>query len=260
MRRAGFLPMVLVIAVAIVTGGCVAQQKFDEVRAQNRIQQQRITDLEGQLASCRLQLDQSVKQLETLQSRNSTDIGAKDAEIAALEKDIEAKKALIGRMQAQLLRSGAALPMELSVQLKEFADRNKMVTFDAASGMLKFESDLLFELGSDKVAPEAVASVKALCDIMNSKEAKDFDVVIAGHTDDVPIKKPATRAKHPTNWHLSVHRSIAVLNIMTANKVAPTRVSVRGFGEYRPIAPNKPGKKGNPANRRVELYIVPSGT
>jgi chemotaxis protein MotB len=95
---------------------------------------------------------------------------------------------------------------------------------------------------------------------MNSKEAKAFDVVIAGHTDDVPIKKPATREKHPTNWHLSVHRSIAVLNIMTANNMDPTRVSVRGFGEYRPVAPNKPDKKGNAENRRVELYIVPSGT
>jgi chemotaxis protein MotB len=260
MRRAGFLSMVLALALAIVTGGCVAQQQFDEVKAQNRIQQQRITDLEGELGACQLQLAQSVKQLETLQGRNSAEVGGKDAEIAALEKDIEAKKALIAKMQAQLLRSGAALPMELSVKLQDFANRYKMVTFDAGSGMLKFESDLLFELGSDTVAPEAVASVKALCDIMNSKEAQEFDVVIAGHTDDVPIKKPATREKHPTNWHLSVHRSIAVLNIMTANNMDPTRVSVRGFGEYRPIAENKPNKKGNPANRRVELYIVPSGT
>ena len=95
---------------------------------------------------------------------------------------------------------------------------------------------------------------------MNSKEAQQFDVVIAGHTDDVPIKKAATKQKHPTNWHLSVHRSIAVLNVMTANKVDPTRVSVRGFGEYRPMTENKPNKRGNPTNRRVELYIVPSGT
>jgi chemotaxis protein MotB len=260
MPRAGFLPMVLMLAIAIAIGGCTSQQKYDEVKAQNRIQQQRVTDLEGELGACQLQLAQSVKQLETLQGRNSTELGGKDAEIAALEKDIEAKKALIARMQAQLLRSGAALPMELSVKLQDFASRNKMVTFDQSSGMLKFESDLLFELGSDTVAPQAVGSVKALCAIMNSKEAQEFDVVIAGHTDDVPIKKPATREKHPTNWHLSVHRSIAVLNIMTANNMDPTRVSVRGFGEYRPIAENTPNKKGNAENRRVELYIVPSGT
>ena len=260
MRSARFLGIVLVLAVAIGTSGCISQQKYDDAKAQNRIQQQRITDLEGELGACELQLAQSAKQIETLQGRNIAELGGKDAEIEALEKDIADKKSLIARMQAQLLRGGAALPMELSVMLQDFASRNKMVTFDADSGMLKFESDLLFELGSDKVAPEAVGSVKALCGIMNSKEAQNFDVLIAGHTDDVPIKKAATKAKHPTNWHLSVHRSIAVLNVMTANKVAPTRVSVRGFGEYRPVAANKASKRGNAANRRVEIFIVPSGT
>ena len=260
MRSARFLGIVLVLAVAIGISGCISQQQYDDAKAQNRIQQQRITDLEGELGACELQLAQSAKQIETLQGRNSAELGGKDAEIEALEKDIADKKSLIARMQAQLLRGGAALPMELSVMLQDFASRNKMVTFDAESGTLKFESDLLFELGSDKVAPEAIGSVKALCGIMNSKEAQNFDVIIAGHTDDVPIKKAATKAKHPTNWHLSVHRSIAVLNVMTANKVAPTRVSVRGFGEYRPVAANKASKRGNAANRRVEIFIVPSGT
>ncbi|MCK5175184.1 MAG: OmpA family protein, partial [Planctomycetes bacterium] len=64
---------------------------------------------------------------------------------------------------------------------------------------------------------------------------------------------------HPTNWHLSVHRAISVLNVMTQNKVSPKRLSVRGFGEFRPAEPNKADKKGNAANRRVEIFIVPSG-
>jgi len=260
MRSGKFLWIVLVLAMAMVTSSCVSQQQHNELRAQNRIQQQRITDLESEVGASELRLEQLQKQMETMQGQSSADIGAKSAEIAALEKDIENKKSLIARMQAQLLRSGAALPMELSVMLEDFAKDNEMVTYDESSGMLKFESDLLFELGSDKVAPEAVESVKALCKIMNSEQARDFDVIIAGHTDDVPIKKKATKAKHPTNWHLSVHRAIAVLNIMTANKMAPTRVSIRGFGEYRPIAPNKARKKGNAANRRVEIFIVPSGT
>lgn len=66
--------MVLVLAVAIVTGGCVSRQQYDEVRAQNRIQQQRVTDLEGELGSCQLQLAQSGKQMETLQGRNSAEL------------------------------------------------------------------------------------------------------------------------------------------------------------------------------------------
>jgi len=104
-----------------------------------------------------------------------------------------------------------------------------------------------------------VEAVKALCKILNTDQAKEFDIIIAGHTDDLPISKPDTKAKHPTNWYLSAHRGISVLDLMTANGIVSERVSVRGFGEFRPIVPNEPGKKGNPQNRRVEIYIVPKG-
>jgi chemotaxis protein MotB len=50
-----------------------------------------------------------------------------------------------------------------------------------------------------------------------------------------------------------------VLDVMTTNSLDPKRLSIRGFGEYRPVAPNAPNKKGNPQNRRVEIYIVPEG-
>jgi chemotaxis protein MotB len=114
-------------------------------------------------------------------------------------------------------------------------------------------------VGSDKVAPEATKAIRALCDILNTEEAKKFDIIIAGHTDNIPIEKPATLAKHPNNWYLSVHRAVSVLNVMAENKIDPKRMSARGFGEYRPIAENQAGNKGNPLNRRVEIFIVPEG-
>ena len=134
-----------------------------------------------------------------------------------------------------------------------------MVTYDPSKGIVKFKSDLLFERGSDVVAPAAVDAVVSLCQILASEQAKQFDIIIAGHTDDIPIGKPETRRKHPTNWHLSAHRAISVLNIMEKNNIDSGRLSARGFGEYRPVAPNKPNKKGNAQNRRVEIYIVAQG-
>jgi chemotaxis protein MotB len=260
MRTGRFSVVVVLCVVFMMITGCVSEEQYKDLRAQNRIQQNRIAEMESQLSDAQMQVEQLQKQLQGLLGRSGTDIGAKDAEIAALEKDIEAKKALIAKMQAQLLRSGAPLPMELNVMLQEFARDNEMVTFDVETGMLKFKSDLLFDLGSDNVKSSAAEAIKSLCGIMNSEQGKQFDLLIAGHTDDVPIKKPATREKHPTNWHLSVHRSIAVLNIMTGNGIAPNRLSVRGFGEYRPVDANKPNKGGNVANRRVEIFVVPSGT
>lgn len=147
--------------------------------------------------------------------------------------------------------------MELSTLLEEFAEKEEMVTYDPVKGIVKFKSDLLFKSGSDTVMPAAEAAIKSLSAILSSKEAAEFDIIIAGHTDDQPIH--FAKANHPTNWHLSVHRAISVLNIMAANNVAQSRMSVRGFGELRPLAPNEPGNKGNPQNRRVEIYIVPKG-
>ncbi len=162
-------------------------------------------------------------------------------------------------MQEKLLLGGAALPVELSTMLEDFAKGSDMVTYDSSRGIVKFRSDLLFELASDTVAASAVEAVKSLCTILNSEDGKKFDVIIAGHTDDIRIATAATRAKHPTNWHLSAHRAISVLNVMTSNNISPERLSIRGFGEYRPVAPNKPKKGGNPQNRRVEIYIVAQG-
>lgn len=249
----------LLSAAVIVCTGCVSQEQYEDLKGQNRFQQKTISDLQAELNAVQVSRDQCVKQLETLSRQSNVNIGSKSQEIAALEATIEEKNALINKLNAALLKSGIKLPMELSVMLQDFARGNEMVSFDEETGMLKFKSDLLFELGSDKVAAGAVGSIQTLAKIMKSEQAKDFDVIIAGHTDDVPIGKPETRALHPTNWHLSVNRGISVLNMMSQNGVEPTRLSVRGFGEYRPVAPNAPGNKGNAANRRVELFIVPKG-
>jgi len=260
MRVVKLSAIVLACSLVIVTSGCVSPDQYEQMKVQNRIQQERLAELESQLSAANLQLGQFGEQLAAAQSRYSAQTGSLQEEIKAIEKTLGQKRALIAKLNEQLLRGGGALPVELSVKLEDFAKQNEIVTYDSSKGMLKFKSDLLFERGSDKVAPNAIGAIKSLCKIVNSQDGKDFDIVVAGHTDDIPIQKPDTRAKHPTNWHLSAHRAIAVLKVMTANAVSPKRLSARGFGEYRPVAENKPKKGGNPKNRRVEIYIVPSGT
>jgi chemotaxis protein MotB len=207
--------------------------------------------------TAKVRLEQLKRQLETAEGRGSVEVNALQQKVAALEEDLAKKKELISTMQQQLLYGGASLPVELTTMLEEFAKGKEMVEYDSSRGIVKFKSDLLFKSGSDEVAPAGSELVKSLCKIMNSEQGKKFDVIIAGHTDDQPILHSA--AKHPTNWHLSAHRAISVLDIMSANGISPERMSVRGFGEFRPIVPNAPNKKGDSQNRRVEVYIVPQG-
>jgi chemotaxis protein MotB len=254
MMRTVKLSAILSLCVfALLLNGCSSE--LQDLRIRNNTQQKLIDQ-----AANTLQLEQMKKQLAAAQQTDSIEAEALQQKIAALEEDLAKKKELIASMQQRLLMGGAALPVELSTLLEDFAKQHDMVDYDSSRGVVKFKSDLLFDKGSDNVAASAVEAVKSLTTILNTEQGKKFDVIIAGHTDDIPIQKPDTRAKHPTNWHLSSHRAIAVLNVMESNGIEPKRMSVRGFSEYRPVAENKPNKGGNPQNRRVEIYIVPEGT
>jgi chemotaxis protein MotB len=246
-------------ALLLAAGGCgVSQRQYEDLQAQNRIQQNRIGELEAQLIDCNRTVQQKQQHIDSLSGRAGADLQARNALVAALEADLEEKKAMIARLQAQLLEGVGPLPVELNVMLQEFARTSDMIDFDEATGSLKFKSDLLFDLGSDQVQANATESLKQLAGIMNTSEAKQFDLVIVGHTDDVPIRRAATLQSHPTNWHLSAHRAISVMNHLNRNQVDQERMAVKGYGEFKPVEPNRPNKAGNPANRRVEVYIVPS--
>ncbi len=257
MRTVKLSAILSLCVCALLLNGCNSEQQ--DLRIQNNTQQKLIDQLRAELAANTLQLEQMKKQLAAAQQTDNIEVESLQQQIAALEEDLAKKKELIASMQQRLLLGGAALPVELSTLLEDFAKQHNMVTYDSSRGIVKFKSDLLFDKGSDNVAASAIEAVKSLTAILNSEQGKKFDVIIAGHTDDIPIQKPETRAKHPTNWHLSSHRAIAVLNVMESNNIDSKRLSARGFGEYRPIAENKPGKKGNPQNRRVEIYIVAQG-
>jgi len=245
----------LCVFLALLNGG----NELQDLRLQNDTQRSEIADLRSQVRTTSLEIEQLKRKLADAKGKGNINEDALKQQIAAIEEDLKKKNNLIASMQDKLLGGGATLPVELSTMLEDFAKEHKMVTFDDSRGIVKFESDLLFKKGSDIVAPAAVEAIKLFCGILNSEQGKKFDIIIAGHTDDIPVLKPATRAKHPTNWHLSAHRAISVLDAMAGNNINQKRMSVRGFSEYRPVAPNKPEKGGNPQNRRVEIYIVPKG-
>ncbi|MHC4221010.1 MAG: OmpA family protein [Planctomycetota bacterium] len=257
MQSNKFSLAILVCIFSILLTGC--GPGLNDLQVQNDVQRKTIADLQSQIQADKLKIAQLNRSLGTGQGRNQIELNALQQKVAALEKNLKNKQELIASMQQQLIYGATQLPAELNTLLEDFAKQEKMVTYDPSRGIVKFESDLLFDAGSDNVAPSAVEAVKALSRILNSSQAKKFDIIIAGHTDDMRIGKPSTLAKHPTNWHLSAHRAISVLNIMADSQIEPSRVSLRGFGEFRPIEPNQANKKGNPKNRRVEIYIVPKG-
>jgi chemotaxis protein MotB len=78
------------------------------------------------------------------------------------------------------------------------------------------------------------------------------DIRVEGHTDDIPINTPAYRS----NWHLSVARAVNIAYYLIESKgFSPEKVSVAGYGEFRPLVPNVNGTN-RAKNRRVDIVIL----
>jgi chemotaxis protein MotB len=248
----------LLVLSLVLCAGCA--DPCANLKGLNATQQEKIATLEGKISAAQLELAQCTGQLDAARNRGDISSGSLQQQVAALEAAMRDKNSLIENLQRQLLKGGVALPPELTATLRDWAAANaNVVAFDEASGVVKFKTDVLFEKGSDVLTAEATEAIKSLAGIMNSETAKDFDVLVAGHTDDIPVSKPETKAKHKDNWYLSAHRGVSVVELLTSSGLAPERVSARAFGEFRPLEPNGPNKQGNKINRRVEIFIIGHG-
>lgn len=241
--------------IALLAAGCASQHELDASRNQGRAQDQRIIELEQSVNSWK----QKAAQTNTARNSVVEQLAQRDATIASLTSGLRQAERDNDELMEQLnALNPVMLPEDVSGALEELAARySDLMEFDSRRGMLRLASDMTFDLGSDSVRPEASATLKQVADVLKSADMSAFEIRIVGHTDNVPIRRASTKAKHPTNRHLSVHRAISVEQILAKAGLDPKRMNVMGWGSYRPIVPNA-AKGGAKANRRVELFIVPA--
>lgn len=92
---------------------------------------------------------------------------------------------------------------------------------------------------------------QTLDELANSIKLAQGDVIVQGHTDNVPVVGGYWRS----NWELSAARSFSVIQGLVQRGVPPERLAAWGFGEHRPLVLND--SKGNQArNRRIEIVIL----
>jgi chemotaxis protein MotB len=110
---------------------------------------------------------------------------------------------------------------------------------------------LLFKSGSVAVETKGKEAIKLLADVLGKNP--DIDILIEGHTDNVPIKTAVYR----DNWDLSVARATSIVRILTEEyKIIPTRLTASGKGEFAPRATNET-TEGKALNRRTEIILSP---
>ena len=110
---------------------------------------------------------------------------------------------------------------------------------------------LLFKSGSATVEAKGKDALKVLADVLDKNQ--DIDILIEGHTDNVPIKTSV----YKDNWDLSVARATSIIRILsTEYSIAPTRLTASGRGEFFPKDNNKT-EAGRARNRRTEIILSP---
>ena len=242
---------VAAFGVSVGLTGCVSSSQYKKVQAErNQLQQE--------VESARAEAEDYKNQLGAV----SEDSANKDEQITALsseKSDLQAQLDEINQQYAEALeRAANPLPPALTTELSEFASKNSdILDFDQTHGMVKFKSDVSFAPGSVDLTPKAKEVITRLSKILNDQGVKGFELMIAGHTDAIPVERVATiKAGHRDNWYLSAHRAISVGKCLQKCEVSPSRMAMVGYADQRPVASNAT-EDGRAKNRRVELIILP---
>ena len=110
---------------------------------------------------------------------------------------------------------------------------------------------MLYKSGSYEINDRAAETLSKIAKIIN--DYQDYDVLIEGNTDDVPIRRENIR----NNWDLSCLRASSVVQALQNNYgVNPKRLTAGGRGEYNPVVSNSTAV-GKQRNRRTQIIITP---
>lgn len=257
----------LLSAAALLSTGCVANSSLDDMTEINRRLEERILDLEAQIAGLRSTIAQKDETIGLLRGQGTANdaMAARLAEEEAIRRNLQAQ---LDQLQADYERLASeqsepivitqVLPPEVSDALAELARANPdLMTFDEARGMIRLRSDVTFALGSAEVNDTATTAITRLANVLNDGRARGFDILVIGHTDNVPVTSATGRQLHIDNRGLSSNRGDAVARVLETSGIAATRITSGGRGDTQPIAAN--GERGNQANRRVEIFLTRAG-
>lgn len=200
-------------------------------------------ELKDDYAALQGSLDQSLKQ----SAQGSVNISKLVDEINASNKYI--------KQLVEAKSKSDSLNMVLTNNLTRSLSRDELQDVDikVLKGVvyISLADNMLFKSGSYQINERAMETLSKIAKII--KDYRDYDVLVEGNTDNVPISRTNIR----NNWDLSALRASSVVQVLqTKFGVNPSRLSAAGRGEYNPIADNSTDT-GRQRNRRTEIIITP---
>lgn len=259
------------LVVAVLGAGCVSNKKFAQLQSSYNDLQNTNKDLDGKYQSSQRELsgaNSRVKSLEEQIASQRTGLAALQAaldkclnstsqgnvNISKLVDEINASNKYIQHLVNTKNKSDS-LNMVLTNNLTRSLSREELKDVDVQvlKGVvyISLADNMLYKSGSYEISSAAGETLSKIAKIIT--DYKDYDVLIEGNTDNVPIAQTNIR----NNWDLSALRASSVVQaLQTQYGVDPKRLTAGGRGEFNPIASNT-DPAGKAKNRRTQIIITP---
>ncbi|HEY9177150.1 MAG TPA: OmpA family protein [Flavipsychrobacter sp.] len=260
-----------VLALGLFATGCVSQKKYKELQGRYSSSQSRISELTVKNQECQSDLSASRARVGSLEEqlaseRSSlaslqsaldkclTSAGQGSVNISKLVDEINASNKYIQHL-VNLKNKSDSLNMVLTNNLTRSLSREELKDVDVQvlKGVvyISLSDNMLYKSGDYQISERAGETLSKIAKIIT--DYKDYEVLIEGNTDNVPISRPNIR----NNWDLSTLRASSVVQaLQNEYGVDPKRMTAGGRGEYNPVADNDT-EAGRMKNRRTQIIITP---
>lgn len=264
--------MTIAGAVALMAlTGCVSNKKFAALQTEHESLKKDYNASQVELAETRA----NGKSLETLLAQARANNEELKRSYAALQKSLDNSisqntqgnvniSKLVDEINAsnryikQLVQAKSksdSLNLALTTKLTRSLDSSEMdeVNVKVLKGVvyISLADNMLFQSGSYEVNARAMETLGKIAKII--KDYGDYDVLVEGNTDPVPISRTNIR----NNWDLSALRASSIVQVLQNDfGIDPSRLTAAGRGEFNPVADNS-SEYGRQRNRRTEIIITP---
>jgi chemotaxis protein MotB len=259
--------LVLVVVSVLATAGCVPKSKFDAKSARADELEKALSDESARSAACDAKNAELQKDLEARKAvvdQLATELGVPPEEVVAAVSDLKRERE---ETQLELQATSAQLESaekekeQLQKKSSEYSQLTKSLEQQIKAGQIQV-SELLGKmtivLGDQILFPSGSAKLSkkgmgALDKVATAfKSLKGRTILVAGFTDDVPVAK---KGPFEDNWDLSSARAASVVRYLQSKGVDPASLGAAGYSQYRPVAKND-SEKGRARNRRIVIALT----
>ena len=257
------------MAVALMATSCASKKDLQNCQSENReltanyqATKEKLAAAEASLAAAQEQLSSTKKDYAKLQNsldKSLTNANQNNISIEKLVDQINESNQYI-RHLVEVKSKSDSLNMVLTNNLTRSLSREEMKEVDVQvmKGVvyISLADNMLYQSGSYEVNSRAKETLSKIAKII--QDYKDYDVLIEGNTDNVPVSTTSAKMKNiRNNWDLSALRSSSVVQYLQDNfGVSPKRMTAGGRGEYNPVTTNDT-EVGKMRNRRTQIIITP---